>query len=100
MTFDGAQDIDYQKEVGKNVIFLISDKSKEKFIKFVKEMDIWLYLTHAEVKFMYGEIGELYINVLKEDDEFEVMADFVFVDEIKEYMLRQSGIFRYKPFNR
>lgn len=91
ITFDGAKDLDYQKEVGRNVI-LITDSDKSELINLLKENEFKVInLTHSEVKFMYGEIGELYVTILRENDEFEVEADFVLVDEIKDYMLRQSG---------
>lgn len=89
--FDLAKDMDYEKNVGKNVI-LISDKERTNLSEILKQNGYKVInLTHAEVKFLYGEIGDLYTTVLSANDEFEVKSDFVLVDGIKEYMLRQSG---------
>lgn len=89
--FDLAKDMDYEKKVGKNVI-LISDKERTNLSEILKQNGYKVInLTHAEVKFLYGEIGDLYTTVLSANDEFEVKSDFVLVDGIKEYMLRQSG---------
>ncbi|PSM53263.1 [4Fe-4S] dicluster domain-containing protein [Campylobacter blaseri] len=89
--FDQARDIDYQKEIGRNVI-LISDNNKDELIKDLKEAEYKvIHLNHNEVKFLYGEIGDLFVTILRENDEIEVEADFVLVDGIKDYMLRQSG---------
>lgn len=89
--FDLAKDMDYEKNVGKNII-LISDKDRTNLTEILKQNGYKVInLTHAEVKFLYGEIGDLYTTVLSANDEFEVKSDFVLVDGIKEYMLRQSG---------
>lgn len=89
--FDMAKDMDYEKNVGKNVI-LISDKDRSNLSEILKENGYKVInLTHPEVKFLYGEIGDLYTTVLSANDEFEVKSDFVLVNGIKEYMLRQSG---------
>lgn len=89
--FDLAKDMDYEKNVGKNII-LISDKDCTNLSEILKQNGYKVInLTHAEVKFLYGEIGDLYTTVLSANDEFEVKSDFVLVDGIKEYMLRQSG---------
>ncbi|CZE49849.1 4Fe-4S dicluster domain-containing protein [Campylobacter geochelonis] len=90
-TFDRAVDMDYQKEVGKNVIIISDDEKTTLASKLSDEGYKVISLSHAEVKFLYGEIGELYVTVLRENDEFEVISDFVLVNGIKEYMLRQSG---------
>lgn len=89
--FDQAMDIDYQKEIGRNVI-LISDENKDELIEELKKAEYKvIHLNHNEVKFLYGEIGDLFVTILRENDEIEVEADFVLVDGIKDYMLRQSG---------
>ncbi|QKF65370.1 4Fe-4S dicluster domain-containing protein [Campylobacter corcagiensis] len=90
--FDTARDIDYQKEIGNNVL-IISDSDESDTIEFIKQYNFKVVaLSHAEVKFLYGEMGDLFVTILRENDEFEVEADFVLVREAKEYMLRQSGV--------
>lgn len=90
--FDTARDIDYQKEIGNNVL-IISDSDESDTIEFIKHHNFKVIaLSHAEVKFLYGEMGDLFVTIFRENDEFEVEADFVLVREAKEYMLRQSGV--------
>lgn len=94
--FDLAVDIDYQKEIGKNII-LVSDISKNELEQKLKDVGFKVIsLRHEEIKFVYGEIGELYVNILRQNDEFEVQADIFLVNNAKDYMLRQSGCYEIK----
>ncbi|NLY03951.1 MAG: 4Fe-4S dicluster domain-containing protein [Campylobacter sp.] len=96
MVFDKSKDIDYQKDVGKNVL-LVSDDDESLLEDLIKKSGYKLIrLKHEEVKFLYGQIGDLFITILRENDEFEGEADFVLVREAKDYMLRQSGVLEIK----
>lgn len=91
--FDKALDMDYEKEVGNNVI-IVSETDKTILAQKLNEAGFKaILLSKAEVKFIYGEVGELYISILRENDEFEVKADFFLVENGQEYMLRQSGCY-------
>lgn len=92
MVFDSAKDIDYKKEVGNNVL-IISDSNEGELVDLIRNSEFKVIsLKHAEVKFLYGEMGDLFVTVLRQNDEFEVESDFVLVRGAKEYMLRQSGV--------
>lgn len=89
--FDMAVDMDFSKDIGKNVI-LLSDNKRANLVDKLRENGFKVVeLEHREIKFLYGQIGEIYVDILREDDEFEVQADFLLVEEAREYMLRQSG---------
>lgn len=93
VAFDYAKDIAKSKAVGKNII-IISDENEESLKEIlIKNGFKVVILSHAEIKFLYGEIGEIYINVLSDTDEFEINCDFVFIKNAKPYMLRQSGCY-------
>lgn len=89
--FDVAKDIDYEKKVGKNVI-VVSNAGREGLVDLLKQNDYKVIeLTHFEVKFIYGAVGELTAIVLREDDEFEIDCDFFLAENARDYMLKQSG---------
>ncbi|CAD7286330.1 4Fe-4S binding protein [Campylobacter suis] len=89
--FDSAKDIDYQKNVGKNVV-IISNGGRAELAQSLKDGGFKVIeLSHFEIKFLYGAVGELSVIVLNEQGEFEVDADFVLVENARDYMLRQSG---------
>ncbi|MCI6989596.1 MAG: 4Fe-4S dicluster domain-containing protein [Campylobacter sp.] len=91
VTFDGATDIDYEKEVGKNIL-LVSDDDKSELATTLKESGFSVItLTHSEINFIYGQVGELFADVLQHGKDFEVECDFFLVENAKPYMLRQSG---------
>ncbi|MGP1485891.1 MAG: 4Fe-4S dicluster domain-containing protein [Campylobacter sp.] len=91
--FDLAKDIDYQKDVGKNVV-IVSNYGRENLVNELKKSGFnVIALTHFEIKFVYGAVGELSVIVLRANDEFEVDCDFLLVDNAREYMLRQSGCY-------
>ncbi|QCD44235.1 4Fe-4S binding protein [Campylobacter mucosalis] len=89
--FDGAKDIDYEKKVGKNVV-IVSNAGRDSLSEILKQQEYKVItLNHFEIKFIYGAVGELTIIVLNEQGEFELEADFVLIENARDYMLRQSG---------
>lgn len=91
MAFDLATDVDYEKKVGKNVL-LVSNGGREELKNLLTQNDFKVIsLTHFEIKFIYGAVGELSAIVLRDDDEFEIDCDFLLVENARDYMLRQSG---------
>ena len=91
--FDLAKDLDFSKSVGKNVV-LISNQNKEALINFLKNNDFKVIsLNHDEVKFLYGQVGELFVQIEQNGEEIEVQSDFVLALNAKEFMLRQSGCY-------
>jgi len=61
--FDMAKDVDYEKEVGKNVV-IVSNSGREELANLLKENGYKVIeLTHFEVKFIYGAAGELSVLV-------------------------------------
>lgn len=89
--FDGAKDIDYEKKVGKNVV-IISNGGRENLENLLRQNEFkTIVLNHFEVKFLYGAVGELSVIVLNEQGEFEIDADFVLIENARDYMLKQSG---------
>ena len=91
--FDMAKDVDYEKEVGKNVV-IVSNSGREELANLLKENGYKVIeLTHFEVKFIYGAAGELSVLVLRANDEFEVDCDFFLVENARDYMLKQSGCY-------
>lgn len=90
-SFDMAKDIDYEKKVGKNVV-IVSNAGRENLTNMLKEQDYKVItLNHFEIKFIYGAVGELTLIVLSEAGEVELDADFLLVENARDYMLRQSG---------
>ncbi|WP_103588852.1 4Fe-4S binding protein [Campylobacter concisus] len=91
--FDMAKDVDYEKEVGKNVV-IVSNSGREELANLLKENGYKVIeLTHFEVKFIYGAAGELSVLILRANDEFEVDCDFFLVENARDYMLKQSGCY-------
>ena len=91
--FDMAKDVDYEKEVGKNVV-IVSNSGRAELANLLKENYYKVIeLTHFEVKFIYGAAGELSVLVLRANDEFEVDCDFFLVENARDYMLKQSGCY-------
>ena len=91
--FDTAKDIDYEKQVGKNVV-IVSNAGRENLANSLREKGFRVIeLTHFEIKFIYGAVGELSVLILRENEEFEVDCDFFLVENAREYMLRQSGCY-------
>ena len=91
--FDMAKDVDYEKEVGKNVV-IVSNSGRAELANLLKENGYKVIeLTHFEVKFIYGAAGELSVLVLRANDEFEVDCDFFLVENARDYMLKQSGCY-------
>lgn len=93
LCFDGALDSDYEKQVGKNVI-LAGDAPDEELLALLKQHGFRVIaLSRAEIKFVYGEIGDLSVSISGEDGEFEVQSDFFLVRGAQAYQLRQSGCY-------
>jgi iron-sulfur cluster-binding domain protein len=91
--FDLAKDLDYTKQVGKNVV-IVSNTGRENLANTLKKNGFKVIeLTHFEIKFVYGAVGELSVLVLRANDEFEIDCDFFLVENAREYMLRQSGCY-------
>ena len=91
--FDLARDIEHEKKVGKNVV-LVSNIPRENLAVSLREDGFKVIeLTHFEVKFVYGAVGELSVIILRENDEFEIDCDFLLVENAREYMLKQSGCY-------
>ena len=91
--FDGALYSDHQKPVGKNVI-LACDEPREELVALLKQHGFKVIaLSRAEIKFVYGEIGDLSVSISGEDGEFEVQSDFFLVRGAQTYQLRQSGCY-------
>ena len=91
--FDGALYSDHQKPVGKNVI-LACDEPREELVALLKQHGFKVIaLSRDEIKFVYGEIGDLSVSISGEDGEFEVQSDFFLVRGAQAYQLRQSGCY-------
>lgn len=92
-TFDLAKDTDHNKLVGRNIV-LVSNTGRETLAAKLREAEFKVIeLTHFEVKFVYGAVGELGVIILQANDEFEIDADFLLVENARDYMLKQSGCF-------
>ena len=93
IAFDGALDSDYQKPIGKNVI-LACDEPREGLVGLLRQHGFKVIaLSRAEIKFVYGEIGDLAVTILSERDEVETEADFFLISGAAPYQLRQSGCY-------
>ena len=91
--FDGALYSDHQKLVGKNVI-LACDEPREELVALLKQHGFKVIaLSRAEIKFVYGEIGDLSVSISGKEGEFEVQSDFFLVRGAQAYQLRQSGCY-------
>ena len=91
--FDGALYSDHQKPVGKNVI-LACDEPREELVALLTQHGVKVIaLSRDEIKFVYGEIGDLSVSISGEDGEFEVQSDFFLVRGAQAYQLRQSGCY-------
>ena len=91
--FDGALYSDHQKPVGKNVI-LACDEPQEELVALLKQHGFKVIaLSRDEIKFVYGEIGDLSVSISGKEGEFEVQSDFFLVRGAQAYQLRQSGCY-------
>ena len=91
--FDGALYSDHQKPVGKNVI-LACDEPREELVALLKQHGFKaIALSRDEIKFVYGEIGDLSVSISGKEGEFEVQSDFFLVCGAQAYQLRQSGCY-------
>ena len=79
--------------MGKNVI-LADDAPNEELLALLKQHGFKVIaLSRAEIKFVYGEIGDLSISISGKEGEFEVQSDFFLVCGAQAYQLRQSGCY-------
>ena len=91
--FDGALYSDHQKPEGKNVI-LACDEPREELVALLKQHGFKVIaLSRDEIKFVYGEIGDLSVSISGKEGEFEVQSDFFLVRGAQAYQLRQSGCY-------
>lgn len=91
--FDLAKDVAHSKQIGKNVV-IISNSDKSELKSALEENGFKVItLKHDEVKFLYGQIGEIYINILTNNDEFEINCDILLIQNAQDYMLKQSGCY-------
>lgn len=88
--FDAAKDSDKSKDVGKNVL-LLDCAEFEQSIKNAGFNAICLNID--EIKFIYGQIGDLcaILNIANEESEIEF--DILLAKNAKDFMLRQSGCY-------
>lgn len=97
--FDFAKDVTHSKEIGKNII-IISDNDKSDLKANLQEQGFKVvFLKHDEIKFIYGQIGEIYVNIITNNDEFEINCDILLIENAKEYMLKQSGCYEICDLN-
>ncbi|MBF6670144.1 4Fe-4S dicluster domain-containing protein, partial [Campylobacter sp. RM12327] len=91
--FDLSKDIMHSKEIGKNII-IISDNDKSSLKENLEKNDFKVItLRHDEIKFLYGQVGEIYVNIITNNDEYEINCDILLIENAKEYMLKQSGCY-------
>lgn len=91
--FDLAKDVMHSKEIGKNII-IISNSDKNDLKTELEKNDFKVItLKHDEIKFLYGQIGEIYVNIITNNDEYEINCDILLIENAKEYMLKQSGCY-------
>lgn len=91
--FDLAKDVIHSKEIGNNIVIITNNDKNELKEVLTKDGFKVVILSHDEVKFLYGQIGEIYIDILTNSDEFEITCDILLIENAKDYMLKQSGCY-------
>lgn len=95
--FDLAKDLDFQKEVGKNVILVAN---RPNLIKKLQDFDFKVInLEKNEIEFVYGQIGEIYVDIVKNNENLEVMSDFFLCENGEKFMFKQSGCYEILNLN-
>lgn len=97
--FDMSKDIDYEKAVGKNVLLVSNDALDGLADKLRANGYKVISLTHFEVKFTYGSVGELSSIILQNGEEIEVEHDFLLANNAQNFMLKQSGCIEINELN-
>lgn len=99
LLFDYAKDKKQSKNIGKNIV-IISDENEENLQQKLVNLGFKaIILRHKEIKFMYGQIGEIYINLLSKNGDFEINCDIALIKNAKNYMLSQSGCYEICELN-
>lgn len=91
--YDMGLDLEYTKEVGKNVI-IVSDDDEIKLLEELKKQDYKiLKISNEECQVVLGSIGELCVIVLKNNEQIELECDFFLYKNKKDSYDKQSGCY-------
>lgn len=94
ITFDYAQDMDYEQEVGKKLL-IVTDDVKYEMLKeeLIKEGFAVLVLTPSMIVDVNGHIGALHVSLLKEGEVYEVDADQIIWWDAPSFAAEHSGVY-------
>ncbi len=91
--YDMGLDLEYTKEVGKNVI-IVSDDDEIKLLEELKKQDYKvLKILNEQCQAVLGSIGELCVIALKNDEQVEIECDFFLYKNKKDSYDKQSGCY-------
>lgn len=97
--YDMGLDLEYSKEVGKNVI-IVSDDNEDSLIENLKENEYKvLKLSSDQCVAVLGSIGELCVIALKDQEQVEIECDFFLYKVKKDSFDKQSGCYDISNFN-
>lgn len=93
--FDSGKDLDFQKDVGKNIVY-ISQNFSENLCKILEENGFKiLKFNPNEILEIYGEIGDLSVICKVNGEEVELQSDFVIGENLSQNFTRQSGCYEF-----
>lgn len=91
--YDLGLDLEYTKEVGKNVI-IVSNEDQNELIESLKKQEYKvLKLNNEQCLGVLGCVGELCVIALKDNEQVEIDCDFFLYDAKKESFDQQSGCY-------
>ncbi|HEC1792370.1 TPA: 4Fe-4S dicluster domain-containing protein [Campylobacter lari] len=91
--YDLGLDLEYTKEVGKNVI-IVSNEDQNELIESLKKQEYKvLKLSNEQCLGVLGCVGELCVIALKDNEQVEIDCDFFLYDVKKESFDQQSGCY-------
>lgn len=91
ISFDKAKALDYEQEVGKNII-VIGEGLEELIEKLKDEKMAVLSLEASQVVSVKGHLGSLHVSLIQNDEEVEVDTDQMIWKNAPEFALVQSGV--------
>lgn len=91
ISFDKAKALDYEQEVGKNIL-VIGEELEELISKLKEEGMAVLKLEASQIVSIEGHLGSLHVSLTQDDEEIEVDSDQIVWKNAPDFALVQSGI--------
>ena len=92
-TYDLAQDIDYEEEVGNKLLIVSSNDEEELKNELVEFGFTCIVLNPINIVDVNGHIGKLVVTIKKEDELIDLETDQIIWEDAPEFAMKQSGTY-------